>query len=246
MVSGMKTFKLLGIERKIAMILLKTLELSKKYGNGEAQITALDHVSLSIEKGEFLSVMGTSGSGKSTLLNLLGGLDNPTEGKVLYHGQNIFDMDDNTLSQFRLRKIGFIFQAYNLIPELTVRENILIPKGIAKEKADEKKLAEIGEALGLIDRFNHRPAQLSGGQQQRVAIARALINQPEILLCDEPTGNLDQKSGGNVMQILKMLNSKYGITILMITHDENLARKTTRTIVISDGKIKETGVNEFH
>ena len=146
----MKTFKLLGIERKIAMILLKTLELSKKYGNGEAQITALDHVSISIEKGEFLSIMGTSGSGKSTLLNLLGGLDNPTEGKVLYHGQNIFDMDDNTLSQFRLRTIGFIFQAYNLIPELTVRENILIPKGIAKEKADEKSWQRLVKLWGLL------------------------------------------------------------------------------------------------
>ena len=166
------------------MVLLNTLGLSKKYGDGEAQITALDRVSLSIEKGEFLSVMGASGSGKSTLLNLLGGLDNPTEGEVLYHGQNIFDMDDNTLSRFRLKTIGFIFQAYNLIPELTVRENILVPKEIAKEKTDEKRFTEIVGSLGIGDRLGHRPAQLSGGQQQRVAIARALINQPEILLCD--------------------------------------------------------------
>ncbi len=225
------------------MVLLNTLGLSKKYGDGEAQITALDRVSLSIEKGEFLSVMGASGSGKSTLLNLLGGLDNPTEGEVLYHGQNIFDMDDNTLSRFRLKTIGFIFQAYNLIPELTVRENILVPKEIAKEKTDEKRFTEIVGSLGIGDRLGHRPAQLSGGQQQRVAIARALINQPEILLCDEPTGNLDQKSGENVMQILKMLNSEYGITILMITHDENLAGQTTRMVLISDGKIEEMGAN---
>lgn len=226
------------------MDLLNTLELTKKYGDGEAQITALDHVSLSIEKGEFLSVMGASGSGKSTLLNLLGGLDNPTGGKVMYHGQNIFDMDDHTLSQFRLRTIGFIFQSYNLIPELTVRENILVPKEIAKEKVDEKRFAEIVESLGLADRLNHRPAQLSGGQQQRAAIARALINQPEILLCDEPTGNLDQKSGDNVMQILKMLNSEYGITVLMITHDANIAGKTTRTILIRDGKVEGTNQAE--
>lgn len=225
------------------MALLHTENLSKKYGKGEAEITALDGVSISVEKGEFLSIMGASGSGKSTLLNLLGGLDNPTGGKVFYHGENIFDMDDEALSRFRLKTIGFIFQSYNLIPELTVRENILLPVEIAKEKPDEKKLAEIAEILGLSERLTHLPEQLSGGQQQRVAIARALIHQPEILLCDEPTGNLDQKSGENVIQLLTMLNREYGITILMITHDAKIAEQTSRTIEISDGKIvKDMGI----
>lgn len=225
------------------MVLLSTENLSKKYGKGEAEIIALDQVSISVEKGEFVSVMGASGSGKSTLLNLLGGLDNPTEGRVLYHclssedGDNIFDMDDEALSDFRLRTIGFIFQSYNLVPELTVRENILLPKAIAKEKLELEIMSEIVERLGLTDRMDHLPQQLSGGQQQRAAIARALINQPEILLCDEPTGNLDKKSGENVMQLLKMLNRDYGITIVMITHDSALAEQTMRTIKISDGRI---------
>ena len=219
------------------MALISTENLSKRYGKDEAEVVALDKVSLSIEEGEFLSVMGASGSGKSTLLNLLGGLDDPTEGKVFYKGKNIFDMDDNTLSGFRLKKMGFIFQSYNLVPELSVRENILLPKAIAKEKPDEEKLDEIVEKLGLKDRLHHLPGQLSGGQQQRVAIARALINRPEILLCDEPTGNLDKKSGENVMELLKMLNGDYGITIVMITHDFALAKMTTRMITISDGRI---------
>ncbi len=219
------------------MVLLNTENLSKKYGKGETEITALYNVSISVENGEFLSIMGASGSGKSTLLNLLGGLDHPTGGKVLYHGKNIFDMNDDALSQFRLKTIGFIFQTYNLIPELSVRENILLPVEIAKEKPDEKRLSVLVESLGLTDRLAHLPSQLSGGQQQRVAIARALINQPEILLCDEPTGNLDQKSGENVIQLLKMLNNEYGITILMITHDAKIAEQTSRTVLISDGKI---------
>lgn len=219
------------------MVLLNTEKLSKRYGKGETEVTALDNVSISVQKGEFLSIMGASGSGKSTLLNLLGGLDRPTDGKVLYHGSNIFDMDDDTLSRFRLKTIGFIFQAYNLIPELTLRENILLPVEIAKEKPDEKKLSVIAKSLGLTDRLTHLPGQLSGGQMQRAAIARALINQPEILLCDEPTGNLDQKSGENVIQLLKMLNRDYKITILMITHDVKIAEQTSRTIMISDGKI---------
>lgn len=225
------------------MVLLSTENLSKKYGRDEAEVVALNQVNLSVEKGEFVSVMGASGSGKSTLLNLLGGLDCPTEGKVLYHclssgeGNNIFDMDDETLSRFRLKTIGFIFQSYNLVPELTVRENILLPRAIAKEKQEPRRMAEIVEKLELGDRLDHLPGQLSGGQQQRAAIARALVNQPEILLCDEPTGNLDKKSGENVMQLLRMLNQDYGITIVMITHDPVLAGQTMRTIEISDGKI---------
>ncbi len=219
------------------MVLINTEKLSKKYGKDDTEIVALDSVTISIDKGEFLSVMGASGSGKSTLLNLLGGLDYPTEGTVCYEGRNIFDMDDDELSDFRLKKLGFIFQSYNLIPELSVAENIILPKAIAREKQDDKRMSEIVEILGLSERLNHLPQQLSGGQQQRVAIARALVNQPEILLCDEPTGNLDKKSGENVIKLLKMLNETYGITIVMITHDAELARETTRIIRISDGKI---------
>lgn len=225
------------------MMLLSTENLSKKYGRGEAQIVALDRVSISVEKGEFVSVMGASGSGKSTLLNLLGGLDDPTEGRVLYYNtdleqmENIFDRNDEMLSEFRLRTVGFIFQSYNLVPELTVRENILLPRAIAMEEQEDDRMAEIVERLGLSDRLDYLPCQLSGGQQQRAAIARALINQPELLLCDEPTGNLDSKSGENVMELLKMLNSEYKITIIMITHDPLLAGQTTRTIRISDGRI---------
>lgn len=225
------------------MMLLSTENLSKKYGRGEAQIVALDRVSISVEKGEFVSVMGASGSGKSTLLHLLGGLDDPTEGRVLYYNtdleqmENIFDRNDEMLSEFRLRTVGFIFQSYNLVPELTVRENILLPRAIAMEEQEDDRMAEIVERLGLSDRLEHLPWQLSGGQQQRTAIARALVNQPEILLCDEPTGNLDSRSGENVMELLKMLNSEYKITIIMITHDPLLAGQTTRTIRISDGRI---------
>lgn len=225
------------------MMLLSTENLSKKYGRGEAQIVALDKVSISVEKGEFVSVMGASGSGKSTLLNLLGGLDDPTEGKVFYYNtdleqmENIFDRNDEMLSEFRLRTAGFIFQSYNLVPELTVRENILLPKAIAMEEQDDDRMKEIVERLGLSDRLDYLPCQLSGGQQQRTAIARALVNQPEILLCDEPTGNLDSRSGEKVMELLKMLNSEYKITIIMITHDPLLAGQTTRTIRISDGRI---------
>lgn len=223
------------------MVLLSTENLSKKYGVGDTEIIALDQVNISVEEGEFLSIMGASGSGKSTLLNLMGGLDNPTEGKVLYHSpektENIFDMDDEALSRFRLQTIGFIFQSYNLVPELSVRGNIILPKVIAKEKLNEEALSKIVERLELSDRLDHLPQQLSGGQQQRAAIARALMNQPRIILCDEPTGNLDKKSGENVMQLLKMLNNEYGITIVMITHDPVLAKETSRIIKISDGKI---------
>lgn len=222
------------------MALINIENLSKKYGEKEAEIMALNNVSLSVEKGEFLSVMGASGSGKSTLLNLLGGLDTPTEGRVLYNGENIFEMEDEKLSKFRLEKIGFIFQAYNLIPELSVRENILLPSVLAKRKEDDAKMSDIARALGLSERLDHLPQQLSGGQQQRAAIARALMNQPEVLLCDEPTGNLDKSSSENVMELLKFLNKEYGITIIMITHDPLLAEKTTRMLTISDGVIVKT------
>ncbi len=222
------------------MALINIENLSKKYGEKDAEITALNNVSLSVEKGEFLAVMGASGSGKSTLLNLLGGLDTPTEGRVLYNGENIFEMEDERLSRFRLEKIGFIFQSYNLIPELSVRENILLPSVLAKRKEDDVKMYDIARALGLSERLDHLPQQLSGGQQQRAAIARALMNQPEVLLCDEPTGNLDKSSGENVMELLESLNKEYGITIIMITHDPMLAEKTTRMLTISDGVIVKT------
>ena len=222
------------------MAFLIAENLTKKYGEDESEVIALDHANLTVDRGEFLAVMGASGSGKSTLLNLLGGLDEPTEGKVLYDGKNLFDMDDEALSLFRLKTIGFVFQSYNLVEELNVRENILLPKDIAREKPDERQLSKIVEKLELSDRLDHLPAQLSGGQQQRVAIARALINQPELLLCDEPTGNLDRQSGENVMQLLDMLNHDYGITIIMITHDPALARRAMRTVRISDGRLLQS------
>lgn len=225
------------ILEKDIKIVIKTENLSKKYGKGENQVTALDSVSLLVNEGEFVSVMGASGSGKSTLLNLIGGLDFPTEGSVFYYGRNIFEMKDDELSRFRLKNIGFIFQSYNLVPELTARENILLPKSIAREKADREKVEEIAGILGLSDRMDYLPQQLSGGQQQRVAIARAMINDPKVLLCDEPTGNLDKKSGENVMENLKALNRDKGITVVMITHDRQLANMTERIIEISDGRI---------
>lgn len=219
------------------MALINIENLTKRYGEKDAEILALNHVSLSVEEGEFLSIMGTSGSGKSTLLNLMGGLDMPTEGRVLYDGENIFDMDDEALSGFRLENIGFIFQSYNLIPELSIRENILLPSVLAGRKDSEEQMEKVSKVLGLDDRLGHLPWQLSGGQQQRAAIARALMNRPKVLLCDEPTGNLDKSSGDNVMSILSELNKKHGITIIMITHDPILAGQTTRILNISDGVI---------
>lgn len=219
------------------MALITIENLTKRYGEKDAEILALNHVSLSVEEGEFLSIMGTSGSGKSTLLNLMGGLDMPTEGRVLYDGENIFDMDDEALSGFRLENIGFIFQSYNLIPELSIRENILLPSVLAGRKDSEEQMEKVSKVLGLDDRLGHLPWQLSGGQQQRAAIARALMNRPKVLLCDEPTGNLDKSSGDNVMSILSELNKKHGITIIMITHDPKLAKETTRILNISDGVI---------
>ena len=219
------------------MALINIENLTKRYGEKDAEILALNHVSLSVEEGEFLSIMGASGSGKSTLLNLMGGLDMPTEGRVLYDGENIFDMDDEALSKFRLENIGFIFQSYNLIPELSIRENILLPSVLAGRKDSEEQMEKVSKVLGLDDRLGHLPWQLSGGQQQRAAIARALMNRPKVLLCDEPTGNLDKNSGNNVMSILSELNKKHGITIIMITHDPKLAKETTRILNISDGVI---------
>lgn len=218
------------------MAMIEIKELQKKYGMEDAEVTALDQVSMTIEEGEFVSIMGASGSGKSTLLNLTGGLDFPTSGEVLFDGKNIFDLNDTELSAFRLKNIGFVFQAYNLLPELTVRDNILLPFSLLGEKGKEELLFDVAERFGLSDRLAHLPSQLSGGQQQRAAVARAVIHKPRLLLCDEPTGNLDKKAGEAIIRFLQEVNEE-GITIVMITHDGELAARTKRTVFLSDGKL---------
>ena len=213
--------------------------LCKIYGTKDAKIMALDHINMEIGKGEFVAVMGASGSGKSTLLHLLGGLDRADSGSVEYFGQNLSDMNDVQLSDFRLHNIGFIFQAYNLFPELSVYENILLPFRMDHRRGGKKEAQELMELLGLTDRRNHLPQQLSGGQQQRVAIARAMVMKPKVLLCDEPTGNLDRHSGEAVMELLKRLHKEQGMTIVMVTHDEVLAGKTERILRMCDGRFEE-------
>ena len=218
---------------------IRVENLCKIYGTKDAKIIALDHVNMEIGKGEFVAVMGASGSGKSTLLHLLGGLDRADSGSVEYFGQNLPDMNDVQLSDFRLHNIGFIFQAYNLFPELSVYENILLPFGMDHRRGGKKEAQELMELLGLTDRRNHLPQQLSGGQQQRVAIARAMVMKPKVLLCDEPTGNLDRHSGEVVMELLKRLHKEQGMTIVMVTHDEVLAGKTERILRMCDGRFEE-------
>lgn len=213
--------------------------LCKIYGTKDAKIIALDHINMEIGKGEFVAVMGASGSGKSTLLHLLGGLDRADSGSVEYFGQNLSDMNDVQLSDFRLHNIGFIFQAYNLFPELSVYENILLPFRMDHRRGGKKEAQELMELLGLTDRRNHLPQQLSGGQQQRVAIARAMVMKPKVLLCDEPTGNLDRHSGEAVMELLKRLHKEQEMTIVMVTHDEVLAGKTERILRMCDGRFEE-------
>jgi ABC-type lipoprotein export system ATPase subunit len=207
--------------------------LCKTYGSGENAVNALNGVNLTIGDGELVAVVGKSGSGKSTLLNLLGGLDSATSGRVLYNDIDITKMNEAALADFRLRKIGFVFQFYDLIPELTAEENILLPARLAKNKAAD--LSDLAERLGLTDRMKHYPAQLSGGQQQRASIARALINNPDVLLCDEPTGNLDQRTGDNVMELLLQLNKTEKRTIVIVTHNPEISARCGRTIEISDG-----------
>lgn len=216
--------------------MIKITNLRKVYGNGEAAVCALDDVSLTINDGEMVAITGKSGSGKTTLLNLLGGLDTPTSGSIRYDDTELIGMKDKALSDFRLRKIGFVFQFYDLLPELTAQENILLPCRLAGNKQTD--LTSVAQSLGISERLSHYPAQLSGGQQQRVAIARALINNPQILLCDEPTGNLDEKSGNEVIQLLSELNAKEKRTILIVTHNPDIAKMCSREIVISDGKIQ--------
>lgn len=213
--------------------MIKVQNLCKNYGSGESAVNALCNANLTIEDGELVAIVGKSGSGKSTLLNLLGGLDCATSGNVIYNDTDITKASENLLAEFRLRKIGFVFQFYDLIPELTAEENILLPAQLAKNKsADVSALAEM---LGISDRLSHYSSQLSGGQQQRVAIARALINNPDVLLCDEPTGNLDKKTGDDVMELLLRLNEKENRTIVIVTHNSEISAQCTRTIEIADG-----------
>lgn len=209
--------------------------LCKIYGSGESAVNALCNVNLTIEDGELVAIIGKSGSGKSTLLNLLGGLDSAASGSVLYNDIDITKASENVLADFRLQKIGFVFQFYDLLPELTAEENILLPAQLAKNKAAD--ISALAEHLGLTDRLKHYPSQLSGGQQQRVAIARALINNPDVLLCDEPTGNLDEKTGDDVMELLLQLNKTEKRTIVIVTHNPEIAARCERIIEIADGTL---------
>ena len=219
------------------MLVLKAENLRKIYGKGENQVKALDGVELSVEKGEFVAVVGTSGSGKSTLLHMLGGLDRPTSGKVYVDGKDIFSLKEEELTIFRRRKIGFVFQSYNLVPVLNVYENISLPIELDGKRADRKFIDSILKTLGLEEKVRSLPGQLSGGQQQRVAIARALASKPAILLCDEPTGNLDSRTSQDVLSLLKVSSQKYTQTIVMITHNEEIAQLADRSIRIEDGRI---------
>ena len=219
------------------MNLLEVKNISKTYGSGETAVKALKDVSFSVPKGEYVAIVGESGSGKSTLLNMIGALDTPTSGKVLIDGKDIFSMNDRKLTVFRRRNIGFIFQAFNLIPELTVEQNIIFPVLLDYQKPDKKYLEELLAVLNLKERRNHLPSQLSGGQQQRVAIGRALITRPSLILADEPTGNLDSKNSHEIMELLKLSNKKYNQTLIVITHDENIALQADRILTLADGKI---------
>ncbi|HIR27081.1 MAG TPA: ABC transporter ATP-binding protein [Candidatus Choladousia intestinigallinarum] len=219
------------------MEILKTTDLKKYYGQAPNLVRALDGVSLSVRPGEFLAVVGTSGSGKSTLLHMLGGLDRPTSGKVFVEGKDIFSLKNDALTIFRRRKIGFIFQSYNLIPVLNVYENIVLPLELDGNRIDKKYIDRVIRTLGLSDRIQSLPSQLSGGQQQRVAIARALASKPAIILADEPTGNLDSKTSQDVLSLLKITSQQFKQTIVMITHNESIAQMADRIIRIEDGKI---------
>ena len=222
------------------MTILETKALHKHYGSGETEVRALDGVDLTVEKGEFAAVVGTSGSGKSTLLHMLGGLDRPTSGSVTVDGKDIFSLKDEALTIFRRRKIGFVFQNYNLVPVLSVYENIVLPIQLDGQKPDAAYVDQIIETLGLEKKLQNLPNNLSGGQQQRVAIARALAAKPAIILADEPTGNLDSKTSQDVMALLKITSEKFAQTIVMITHNEEIAQMADRIIRIEDGKIRSS------
>ena len=219
--------------------ILQTVDLCKYYGKGENEVKAVQHANLEIRKGEFVAIVGKSGSGKSTLLHMMGGLDTPTSGKVLIKGKDIFSYRDDALAVFRRRKIGFIFQSFNLVSSINVWENIVLPIGLDGRKADEKFVMDIVSTLGLENKLHNLPNTLSGGQQQRVSIARALASKPDILFADEPTGNLDSRTSAEVIALLKMSVGKYGQTLVMITHDEDIAQIADRILVIEDGKVAE-------
>ena len=219
------------------MTVLETKDLKKYYGSGDTQVKALDGVDLTVENGEFVAIVGTSGSGKSTLLHMLGGLDRPTGGSVLVEGRDIFALKDEELTIFRRRKIGFVFQSYNLVPVLSVYDNIILPIQLDGGRVDEAYVKQVIEALGLEQKLDRLPNQLSGGQQQRVAIARALATKPAILLADEPTGNLDSKTSQDVLSLMKTTGQKFAQTMVMITHNEEIAQLSDRIVRIEDGRI---------
>ncbi len=219
------------------MEILKVEGLTKVYGSGEAMVRALDNVSFSVNKGEFVAIIGPSGSGKSTLLHMLGGVDRPSSGKVIIDGTDIYTLGESKLAVFRRRQIGLIYQFYNLIPVLNVEENISLPLLLDGRVSDRQQLSELLHTLNLSDRLKHLPNQLSGGQQQRVSIGRALINSPALVLADEPTGNLDSRNGADIMSLLRLSNQKYRQTLIVITHDQNIALQADRIITIEDGRI---------
>lgn len=219
------------------MTVIEVKNLTKKYGQGESEVIALDHISFSVERGEFVAIVGASGSGKSTLMNMLGGIDNPTEGSCIIEKNDIAKMSEDERAIFRRRNVGIVYQFYNLISTLTAEENIALPWKLDGRKENKARLDEILKMLGLEERRNHLPGQMSGGQQQRVSIGRALINEPAFVLADEPTGNLDSKTGQEIMDILKTMNHKYNQTILLVTHDEKIALQASRVITIGDGII---------
>ncbi|GAE93662.1 ABC transporter ATP-binding protein [Gracilibacillus boraciitolerans JCM 21714] len=225
------------------MDILQIENLSKIYGEGETAVKALDNISFSVKKGgEFIAIIGPSGSGKSTLLHLLGGVDRPSSGKILIDNTDIYELNETQLAIFRRRQIGLIYQFYNLIPILTVEENITLPMLLDQHRVDKKQFKDIVSILGLNDRLNHLPNQLSGGQQQRVSIGRALISNPAIILADEPTGNLDSKNSGEIIELLKMFNKTYNQTLIVITHDERIALQADRVIEVNDGRISKDEV----
>lgn len=219
------------------MEIVKIENLTKTYGKDETEVKALDHVSFSISQGEFVAIVGSSGSGKSTLLHLLGGVDLPTGGKVWIDNTDIYSLNESQLAIFRRRQIGLIYQFYNLIPVLNVEENITLPQLLDRQEVDRKRLNELVQAIGLQDRLGHLPNQLSGGQQQRVSIGRALINRPAIVLADEPTGNLDSRNSREIIELMKMSNKRYNQTLVLVTHDENIALQANRVIAVEDGHI---------
>ena len=219
--------------------ILRTENLCKYYGEGVNQVKAVQNTQIEIKRGEFVAIIGKSGSGKSTLLHLLGGLDYPTSGKVFIKGEDIFDMSEDELAVFRRQKIGFVFQAFNLVSSINVYENVVLPLGLDGKEPDEKYVGDILKTLGIEEKVDNRPSTLSGGQQQRVAIARALASKPDIVLADEPTGNLDTKTGEEVISMLKLSAEKYGQTLVIITHNEEIAQLADRILVIEDGKVAE-------